>query len=101
MKIVIGVFRSALSGCCAVSTQRKFEGERDYWVGQRLADPFFAMFIQRAEGNRELGDGNVEYFYAEGKCKYAIVINNRTRIVESWSYLSEPEYCAMSNCGAW
>src|SRR4051812_10742989 len=99
MKLVATIFVILLSGCCALSTVAKFESAQNYWVGQKLSDGWFHTFVDKSELKTDLGNGDVEYFYTQEKCKYAIVINSNTRIVKSWSYKAAPEYCSMDSCG--
>ena len=90
-----------LYGCCAIETQSKFANDRSYWVGHRMSDGWYKGFIESSKGQTDVGDGDIEYDYIHGQCKYSFVINSDTQIVKSWHYNSKPEHCVANSCGAW
>ena len=101
MRVITIILLALLYGCCAISTTDKFESARNYWMGQKLSDPWFKTFVDDSEYQTDLGLGDVEYYYTRKQCKYSMVINSNTQIVKSWKYRDNSEYCAVSNCSAW
>lgn len=101
MKILAAFSLVSLSGCCAFSTQAKFENSQDYWVGHQLADPWFEHMVESSESSVSLGGGDVEYLYQYEECKFTRVINTNTKILKSWAYEENSELCKISSCGAW
>ena len=101
MKLVVASSIIFLSGCCAFSTQSKFESSQDYWVGHQLAEPWFTHMVESSESSVSLEGGDVEYFYQHGECRFTRVINSNTKTFKSWDYKENPEFCRISSCGPW
>lgn len=94
---ILLVLATGVTGCCTVDNRDEFEGAKNYWVGRELSNPMFNYLTKQSTARTPKKKGNVEYAYAKDKCKYSLLINEKTQVVKSWAYISEPKYCNESS----
>lgn len=88
---------TGVTGCCAIDDRKEFEGAKNYWLGRELSNPMYNYHVQQSRIQTPKKNGDVEYAFAKDKCEYSMVINEKTQVVKSWAYISDPKYCAESS----
>lgn len=96
LALVTGV-TAGVTGCCAVDDRKEFEEAKNYWVGRELSNPMYNYHVKQSRVQTPKKNGNVEYIFAKDKCEYSMLIDEKTQVVKSWSYISDPIYCAESS----
>lgn len=82
-----------LVGCVFVDERKMFEMYKNEAVGKVIDREHFPP---RPDWVENVGSGRVEYvFRSKSKtgCIYAVEIDEKTRVILGWRYLSEPSLC--------
>ncbi len=94
---ILLVLVTGVTGCCAIDKPDEFEEAKNYWVGRELSNPMFNYLSKQSTARTPKKKGNVEYAFVKDKCQYSMLINEKTQVVKSWAYISEPKHCAESS----
>lgn len=80
-----------LSSCVFVDRKKVFEEVINGLVGQVVDD----TQLYKPHWINKLETGRIEYGFRHpyGGCSYSIEVDEKTRVILGWRYLSEPQLC--------
>ncbi|MCA9408606.1 MAG: hypothetical protein H6755_05980 [Candidatus Omnitrophica bacterium] len=78
-----------LSGC---ATNKMFVEYRNYDVGRNVN----LAYLAPAENIDEIDQNKDRYLFKwDNDCEFVYFVNKKTKVVESWEYVSPPDKCKM------
>jgi len=106
------MFLMLLSACSAVNRlydhNEYFEELRDAEVGQSIDELNRGVYSYNNNGYLDIIKKDIdaihwEYPIDRGKCKYALLVDKKSRVVASWRYVENKELCTAKPFyeGAW
>ena len=85
---LVGVF--CVYGCMFRDYRKEFEVPKDAVIGKAIDQTVY----RQPHWMRRMATGRIEYGYKDFRgCSWAIEIDESTRVILIWRYLSEPQLC--------
>lgn len=82
-----------LSGCTKFYHRKTFAYNRNFETGKEININYYHNPIEIIPYDSERDKYIFEIENKDGKCKWESIVKRKTKIVESWKYISPPEDC--------
>lgn len=88
-----------ISGCQSMSAQDLFE----HYMNGEIGRPVSQSPIASGRETKPIGGSKVLYTVSDRKtnCVVGFVVDEKTGLIESWHYISEPSVCRLYTSAPW